>query len=142
MFKHTVTRTLLGAALMATLLAPAAHADDRDSGLQLQGLDRAIATAIRDHASFEQRQVTLDPAIRTALADREPASHPVVMTALADRAARDLESSSQSTAVSTDGEAFDWNAFGLGTGTAFVVLLLGFGFSIAARHGRLSGSSA
>lgn len=136
MFKHTLTRTFLTAGLAAILLAPAAQAADRGGAVQLQELDPAIVTAIRDRASLGEPQLALDPAIRTALADRESASAPVVMTALADRAARELGSPTQATAG-----GFDWNAVGVGTGAGFLVVLLGLGSLVAVRRERMRGSS-
>jgi hypothetical protein len=160
MFRNTVTRTFLAAGVAATLLVPAAQAADRGGAIQLQeldpaiatairdraslgepqlALDPAIATAIRDRASLAEPQLALDPAIRTALADRESASAPVVMTALADRVAREPTSPTQ--AATTTGRGFDWNAVGVGTGAGFLVVLLGLGSVVAARRERVRSSS-
>jgi hypothetical protein len=157
MFSHTFSRNVLGAVLAASLLVPAAQADDwaRDSGA---ALDPAIATAIRDRASLTPEPVVLDPAIASAMRDHASvapegaAIDPAIQAALLERAssitrpddragARGVGSLPQPGQVAAS-EAFDWNIIGVGAGATFAALLLAFGSLIAVRHGRTRATNA
>ena len=125
MFSKAFHTTFLGIVLAATLLVPAAQADDwaRDG---LTGLDPA---AILD-VSGSPEAAMLDPAIRTALLERASSS-----TRPDDRAGvRGVGSLPQPEAVAPT-EAFDWNV-GIGAGAAFAALLLALGAWLSMRHGR------
>ncbi len=152
MLRHTFSRTVLGAALAAALLVPAAQADSWGSDV---ALDPAIATAIQDHAGQLPDSVPLDPAIATAISDRstsEPiALDPAIQTALLDRAssprpddraeARGTGALTASVGVAAD-DGFDWSTVGIGAGATFGALLLAFGSLLAVRHGRTRVSNA
>ena len=128
MFSKAFHTTFLGIVLAATLLVPAAQADDwaRDG---LTGLDPATAAVIQD-VSGSPEQAMLDPAIRTALLERASSS-----TRPDDRPGiRGVGSLPQPEAVAPT-EAFDWNV-GISAGAAFAALLLALGAWLVMRHGR------
>jgi hypothetical protein len=150
MFSQNFSRTILCAVFAATVLLPAAQADnwardghaaldpaiataihDRASLTPEPAIDLALATAIRDHASVTPERVALDPAIRTALLER--AASPVRPD---DRAGmRSVGSLPQPEQAATSA-AFDWNVVGIGAGATFAALLLCFGSLIVVRRGR------
>ena len=128
MFSKTFHTTFLGIVLAATMLVPAAQADDW-ARAGLAGIDPAIATAIQG-VRVSPEQALLDPAIRTALLERASSS-----TRPDDRAGvRGVGSLPQPEAVAPT-EAFDWNV-GISAGAAFAALLLAVGAWLVMRHGR------
>jgi hypothetical protein len=129
MFSRLFVRSTLVAALAATLLVPAAQADDwgRDKSMQV---DPAIAAAIRDRANLTPAPVALDPAIQAALLERAAS-----VTRPDDRSGtRGVGSLLQPQQAQKAGDR-DWSNVGFGAGATFV-LLLAFGSLLAVRHAR------
>ena len=74
MFSHIITRTVLGTVLAATLLAPAAAADNWWGRDRQSGLDQAIATALTSRAAATSAASLLDPAIKVAILNHKAAT--------------------------------------------------------------------
>ncbi len=126
MFSHTVSRSVLGILLVATLLVPAAQADDwaRD---KYAPVDPAIATAIHDRASLNPQPAALGPASSITRPDDRAGIRGVGSLAQPEHAAS---------------AAFDWNIIRVGAAATFATLLLAFGSLIAVRYGRARVTSA
>jgi hypothetical protein len=152
MFSHTIIRTVLGTAVAAMLLSPAASAGDSNrhrhvgldpaivTGLHRNAeettaepiwLDPAIAAAMRNRSAVTLTPVPLDPAIRAAILEHE-ATRPD------DRAgARGVGALPQPIAAVTSG-GFDRSSLGVGVGAgaALAALLLALGSAIRLRQAR------
>jgi hypothetical protein len=151
MFSHTITRTVLGTAVAAMLVSPAASAGDSNRDRQV-GLDPAIVTALHNRAEMTAAAGALDPAIAAAMRNRSDAtSAPVPLDPAIRAAIRNHETSSarpddragargvgslQQPARVVPSSGFDWSSFGVGMGAAFAGLLLALGSAIRWRQAR------
>lgn len=151
MFSHTIIRTVLGTAVAAMLLSPAASAGDsnRDRHVGLDPaivsalhnraeltaavgpLDSAIVAAMRDRSDARSAPVPLDPAIRAAIRDRETSS-----ARPDDRAGARGVGSLQQPARVAPSSGFHWSSVGVGVGAALAGILIALGSALRWRQAR------
>jgi hypothetical protein len=152
MFSHTIIRTVLGTAVAAMLLSPAASAGDSNRDRQV-GLDPAIVTALHNRAEMTvAAPLPLDPAIAAAMRNRSDAtSAPLPLDPAIRAAIRNHETSSarpddragargvgslRQPARVVPSSGFDWSSFGVGVGAALAGLLLALGSALRWRQAR------
>ena len=139
MFSHIITRTVLGTVLAATLLAPAAAADNWWGRDRQSGLDQAIATALNSRAAATSAPSPLDPAIQAAILNHEAAAP----TRPDDRAGTHGSGSlAQPAPVTSTNDGLDWNNLGFGVGAALGALLLALGSVIGMRRTKIRATNA
>lgn len=139
MFSHIITRTVLGTVLAATLLAPAAAADNWWGRDRQSGLDQAIATALNSRAAATSAASLLDPAIKVAILNHKAATP----TRPDDRAgAHGSGSLAQPAPVTSTNDGLDWNNLGFGAGAALGALLLALGSVIGMRRTKIRATNA